>query len=173
MFSRGLACIIFSLAIAWKFAIVFLAFVPFMILFIILMVIFIKKYTIEEFKGYGIAGRISQEILSSIRTVLSLGIHKKAIEQYSKNLNNAEIMSKKKGLFTGIFSGLSNGLFSAAFGIGIYYAAYLVRTDCENYSVSAVIPAFFTMVTSSFSLGKKSYRLTIWHIFVSNLIFCF
>jgi ATP-binding cassette subfamily B (MDR/TAP) protein 1 len=115
---------------------------------------FIKKFTIEEFKSYGMAGRIAQECLSSIRTVLALGIQKKSINGYEKNLKSAETMAKKKGLSTGFFSGLQNSLFNLCFGIGIYYAAELVRSDCENYSVSKVMPAFFTMVTSAFSLGQ-------------------
>lgn len=59
---RGFGCIILSLVFAWKFSIVFVAMSPFMVVSTVLMVSVIKKYTIEEFKSYGKAGQIAQEV---------------------------------------------------------------------------------------------------------------
>ena len=50
------------------------------------MIRIIKKYTIEEFKAYGKAGSVAQEILSSIRTVISFGIQKKALHDFPNHL---------------------------------------------------------------------------------------
>ena len=96
-----------ALVIAWKFSIVFFLIAPFniftgkifyiviinsMIIFKVIllkgatMVKMIKKYTSEEFKAYGKAGSISQEALSSIRTVLSFGIHNRLIKMYAEKL---------------------------------------------------------------------------------------
>ncbi len=155
MFTRGLGCIVFSLYMAWKFAIVFLALVPFMSVFFAMMVHFVKKYTTDELKRYGIAGRIAQEVLSSIRTVLALGMHKNSIDDYAKNLKKSETMAIRKGFVSGFFFGLSNGLFTCSFGIGVYYGAYLVRTDCENFGVAEIIPAFFSVITSSFTQLRR------------------
>ena len=59
---RGIGCIILSLALAWKFSIVFVAMVPFMVVSTVLMIFVIKKYSVEEFKSYGNSGRIAQEV---------------------------------------------------------------------------------------------------------------
>lgn len=118
------------------------------------MIDMIKKYTIEEFKSYGNAGRIAQEMLSSLRTVYAFGLEKKAIEKYSANLEGAEVMAKKKGLYSGIFGSISTGTFNFLFGIGIYYAIYLVRTDCGNFSPTNLVPAFFCLITAGFSFGQ-------------------
>ena len=118
------------------------------------MVRMIKKYSIEEFKAYGKAGGIAQEVLSSMRTILSFGLHKKSLETYTHNLKEAENMGKKKGLMSGIFMGITNLLFSCCFAIGIYYGVYLARTDCENYATANIIQSFFSIITATFSMGQ-------------------
>ena len=156
LFLRGFACIIFSMSIAWKFAIVFLALIPFMTGCFILMIIFSKYYTNKDNKAYTRAGQISQEVLGSIRTVLSFGLHEKSIELYEKNLIESETMTIRKGLTTGIFFGLSNFLFTSCFGIGVYWAAYLTRTECSQFGVGQVMPAFFSIITSSFTIAQAT-----------------
>ena len=96
-----------------------------MIICTILMVVMIKKYTIEEFKAYGKSGSIAQEALSSIRTVLSLGVHKKISKTYGENLKLAEKMAVKKGLLSGLFGGLSSGFFNVIFAVGVFYGKNL------------------------------------------------
>jgi len=154
LLGRGVGCLIFSFVSAWKFSIVFMALLPFMILATAIMVAMIKKYTIKEFQAYGSAGRIAQEVLSSIRTVISFGLEKKYISKYEENLKDAESMALKKGLLSGIFGGVSTGLFNVCFAIGIYYGSYLVRTDCETYPAGSVVKAFFSLITATFSLGQ-------------------
>ena len=127
---------------------------PFLMLSTALMVGTVKKYTVEEMKAYGKAGGIAQEVLSSMRTILSFGLHKKSVENYSENLKDAENMSKKKGLMAGIFGGVTTGLMDCLFAIGLYYGTYLARTDCENYSTANIIQSFFSMTTATFSLGQ-------------------
>nr|UOU03321.1 ATP-binding cassette subfamily B1-like 1 [Brachionus rubens] len=154
MLARGIACAIYALVKAWKFTIVFFALIPFMILSTALMVVMVRKYTIAEFKAYGKAGGIAQESLSSIRTVLAYGLTRNSIDNYSKNLDDAEAMAKKKGLMSGIFGGLSGGLLTFCFGIGLYYGVYLSRLDCENYGAGPIIQSFFLIITSTFSIGQ-------------------
>ena len=151
---KALACLIFAISTAWKFTIVFFGLAPLMILCTILMVVMIKKYTIEEFKAYGKAGSIAQEALSSIRTVLALGVHKKVSKTYAENLKLAEKMAMKKGLLSGLFGGLSSGFFNVIFAVGIFYGTYLTRTDCVNYSVSNIVQSFFSVITGTFALGQ-------------------
>ncbi len=165
MFGRGTACVIFALIATWKFTIVFLAILPFMIASLNIMIHIIKKYSIQEFISYGSAGRIAQESLSSLRTLISFGIHQKAIKNYEEKLKDAEHVSIKKGKLKGLFEGFYFGLFNLVFGIAIYYAVYLNRTDCETFSVGRLVSAFFCIVTSSHSLGQAIPFLTGRYIF--------
>jgi ABC-type multidrug transport system fused ATPase/permease subunit len=157
---KGIACIIFALVTAWKFTLPFLTIVPFMVISLNLMIHYIKKYSIQEFLSYGSAGKIAQETLSSLRTTISFGIHHKAIKEYGIQLKSAEKVSIKKGYLKGFFEGAFNGLLNLMFGIGIYYATILYRTDCKNYYPGNLMPAFFCLVTSSVGLGQGFPFLT-------------
>ncbi len=151
---KGLACITFALVTAWKFTLPFLAIVPFMVISLNLMIHYIKKYSIREFMAYGGAGKIAQETLSSLRTTLSFGIHHKAIKEYGIKLMDAEKVSIKKGYLKGYFEGAFFGLMYLMYGVGIYYATLLYRTDCTNYYPGNLIPAFLCIVTASIGLGQ-------------------
>lgn len=152
--ARGLACVTLAMVMAWKFTIVFVALVPVMVISTVKMVDMIKKYSIEEFKSYGQAGRIAQEILSSLRTVYAFGLERKSIDKYAANLEGAEVMAKKKGLYSGIFGSVSNATINILFGIGIYYSIYLIRTDCQNFSPVNIMPAFFCLVFAGYAFGQ-------------------
>lgn len=91
------------------------------------MVNMVKKYTSEEFKAYGNAGSIAQEALSSIRTVLSLGVHNRVVQMYTNKLKNAEKIATKKGLLIGIFGGVQILLHNSGLGLGLFYAVYLSK----------------------------------------------
>jgi ABC-type multidrug transport system fused ATPase/permease subunit len=143
-----------ALIVAWKFTVVFLALIPVMIFCSSFLTNSIKKYTRKEFQSYEDAGKIASEALSSIRTVLALGIERKLISKYSNGLLTAEDMSRKKGLITGLFNGLSSFLFNSLFAIGIYYGIYLTQMDCINYGPARIVTAFFSIVNTSFSFGQ-------------------
>lgn len=158
---RGCACIILSLVLAWKFSIVFvLTILPLLVASLHLMIHYVKKYSIQEFASYGSAGKIAQESLSSLRTVISFGMHHKAIEKYSEKLLSAERISITKGKLKGFFEGAYFLLFNLVFGIGIYWAVYLNRTDCENFYPSNLVGSFFCIITSSLALGQAISFLT-------------
>lgn len=151
---RGIACIIFALVQAWMFSIVFIALIPFMILSTAFMVLVTRKYTIEEFKAYGKAGSIAQEALSSIRTLLSLGLQKKTVQNYEKNLDKANKMAQKKGLFSGFFLGLTDFLIDFFFGIGVFYGVYLARYQCDKFLPGNILQSFFCIFIATFSVGQ-------------------
>lgn len=154
MFTRGLACVILAMVLAWKYSIVFVALIPLMIFSTVKMIAMLRKYTIEEFKSYGQAGRVAQEMLSSLRTVYAFGLERKSIETYSANLDGAELMAKKKGLYAGIFGSVATGTFNFLFAIGIYYAMYLFRTDCLNFSAVNLLPSTFCIITAGYAFGQ-------------------
>jgi ABC-type multidrug transport system fused ATPase/permease subunit len=151
---RGMACLLLALIVAWKFTIVFLAIIPFMILCTSIMTSLIKKYTKREYSSYELAGKIANEVFGSIRTVLSLGIQRKMVSKYGSCLTEAEQMTMTKGLITGIFNGMSNFLFNSLFAIGIYYGVYLNQLDCIGYGPARIVTAFFSVINTTFSFGQ-------------------
>nr|QNH67872.1 ATP-binding cassette transporter subfamily B member 1-like protein X12 [Brachionus rotundiformis] len=154
LIGRGIGCLIYALISAWKFSIVALAIMPFISVSTAFMISFIKKFTIKELESYGISGKIAQEVLSSIRVVLSFGSMRKEIKNYETNLENAEKMSIKKGLYTGFFTGLALFLFNCVFALGIYYGTYLSRDDCVAFPPASILRSLLLMVTATFSIGQ-------------------
>jgi ATP-binding cassette subfamily B (MDR/TAP) protein 1 len=154
LLGRCSACILLALVAALRFSSAFLVIFPFSLTCVVMMVTIIKKYTIKEFQSYGSSGQIAQESLSSIRTVLSLGLHRKFIQKYKENLTAAESVSKKKGLYIGIFSGFSEFFINSAFAVAIYYGVYLIRTDCKTFSPGLIVQSFFSMLVGSMGIAQ-------------------
>jgi ATP-binding cassette subfamily B (MDR/TAP) protein 1 len=78
-----------------------------------------QKYTKLESDANDQTGTIAYEILSSIRTVITFGIQKKAINIYSEKLKIVEKCGIKKGMFRGIFEGIFMGLVYFSYGVGL------------------------------------------------------
>lgn len=118
------------------------------------MVIKMKQYSLAELRAYEGAGKVAQEMLSSIRVVLAYALEQKAIDKYASNLSAAEQMAKKKGLLTGVLLSVSSALFNLFFAISLVYGTYLVQSDCRNYNVSKIIRALFCMISCCFSISQ-------------------
>ena len=157
----GVACYIVATVYSWKFTIVFLAILPLMIMSLTLMLRYLKKYSVQEFVAYGDAGKLSQECLSSIRTVTSFGIQHKALKSYNEKLKAAERVSIAKGFLKGFFEGSYFGLLGILFAVAIVYAVYLFQNDCEDYTVSNLTSAFFSILVCSTLLGNSFPFLSI------------
>jgi ATP-binding cassette, subfamily B (MDR/TAP), member 1 len=138
----------------WDFSAIFLLLTPLIIISTVLMVSTIKKYTIKGLAAYALAGKIAQEMLSSIRTVVSFGLERKAINWYEEKLKVAEKNELRKSFLVGIYGGLSEGINKILFGVAIYYAIYLSTTDCLKYAPKLLIQCYFCMLTSTFALGN-------------------
>lgn len=119
LLSEIVCCLIFSFVTAWEIALLFLAIIPFIIVSLVLLVYMLQKYTKLESEANNQTGTIAYEILTSIRTVITFGIQRKAINIYSEKLKVVEKCGIRKGLFRGIFEGIFMGLVYFSYGIGL------------------------------------------------------
>lgn len=115
----------------------------------------LKKCVVSETNENNRANNYAQEILSSIRTVLSLGMQYKAVRTYEIMLKFSEKLTKRKGLLYGMLTGSAMSSFNFIFGISIFYATYLERTDCVKYSARNLMQSFFALVTATFSIVQS------------------
>lgn len=167
LIGRGIGCFIYAMISAWMFSIVFLGIMPFMALCVVCLINLIKKYTRIELKAYGMAGKVAQEVLSSIRTVLAFGSMRHEVRNYDINQTQAQKMETKKGLVSGFCIGLLLSLFNCCFAIGLYYGVYLVRTQCETYDAGDIMKSLFLMITSTFSIGQGLPFLKVYTFLVN------
>nr|APD26535.1 ATP-binding cassette transporter subfamily B member 1-like X7 protein [Brachionus koreanus] len=139
---------------AWKFTIIYLSVIPFIIILSTLMTIFNKKFTLKELRSYEIAGKIAQETLSLIRTIFCLGMQKIQLKNYEKALTAEDKIAKKKGLVIGLFNGLIVMLSNVLFGIGVFYGVYLTRYECDQFLPGNIIQSFFSLYVTTFSISQ-------------------
>lgn len=115
----------------------------------------LKKCIITESSESNGANKHAQEILGSIRTVISLGLQFKAVQTYERILKSCEKIAKRKGLLYGMLTGSAMSSFNFIFGVSIFYATYLERTDCVKYSAKNLMQSFFALVTATFSIVQS------------------
>ncbi len=154
MVGRAVGCLVLAMVSAWKFSIVILAVVPVIATCMSFIVLFTKKYIIKEMKSYGIAGTIAQETLSSLRTVLSLNMQKIQVKKYEIGLRPAESMGIKKGLVAGLSVGVLLSTLHFLYAIGVLYATFLIRTECDKFPPGTIMQSFFSMLTAAFAFGE-------------------
>ena len=142
LFARSIGLILLSLISAIKFGAVFVALFALFVICIYLMSENIKKYTGKELAEYGAAGAIAQEALSSMRTVLALGLQQRFIHKYDEKLQRAENMAIAKCLVAGCFSSIAEFIVNLTFAIAMYYGVWLVRHDCD-YNAGNMLESFF------------------------------
>ena len=154
LMGRGVACLLFAMIRSWKFSIIFLPFVPLIIICTNLMIRVLKKFSIREFVSYGKAGKVAQEVLSSLKTVIAFGLQQKFIRIYEENLQDAESNGIQKGKLMGFFEGLASLFSNLCFGICFVYAIHLTSYECKNYDTGIIISSIFCIVNATFAIGQ-------------------
>nr|GMC75663.1 ABC transporter B family member 13-like [Ipomoea batatas] len=107
--------------------------------------------------AYAEAGKVAEEAISQVRTVYSFVGEKKAVESYSKSLNNALVLGKKSGLAKGIGVGSTYGLLFCAWALLLWYASILVRHKDTNGGKA--FTTIINVIFSGFALGQAAPNL--------------
>ncbi|KAF9622830.1 hypothetical protein IFM89_034065 [Coptis chinensis] len=103
------------------------------------------------------AGKYAEEVISHVRTVYSFVGEEKAIESYSRSLNNALKLGKKGGFVKGVGVGLTYGVLFCAWALLLWYSGVLVR-----HHITSGAKAFVTIINaifSGFALGQAAPNL--------------
>lgn len=85
--------------------------------------------TVKEQSSLGLAGRLVEEILGSIRTVVSFGSEACESDRYNKLMEPACKAMKVKGGFSGFGDGILKGFLFINCGAAFWYGTYLVVED--------------------------------------------
>jgi len=115
---------------------------------------------------YARAGSVASEVLSGIRTVVSLGGEKKEIGRYGSFLNEAETVGILKRLRMGVGTGLMFGTALLTYALGIWYGIKLIADDVSRgcmhdcASGGSIITAFFGVIIGSVGLGQITPGIT-------------
>lgn len=108
----------------------------------------------KEQEIYGRAGRLAEQVLSSIKTVFAYNAIEYELNRYENQLK----ITRKNGIQMGSLFGLVTGfdylvVFSAD-ALGFWYGAKLIRE--ENYTIGQTLLVFFTVISALFALGRSA-----------------
>ncbi|CAF5047790.1 unnamed protein product, partial [Rotaria sp. Silwood1] len=106
--------------------------------------------TVTELEAYSKAGAISEEVFSSIRTVLAYNGQEREEKRYEKHLDEAKINGIKKGAISGIFIGTMWFFSFCSYALGFWYGAKLIRD--EGYKIGDVCVVFFSITNGMSNL---------------------
>lgn len=115
----------------------------------------ISKLAKKETDAYGMAGAIAEEILSSVRTVVSFGGESKEIDRYKENLVLAKNNNIKRSFLTGIGFGLLWFFIYSTYALAFWYGVKLVIEEKTMPSSERTYDAG-NMVTVISCLSSKS-----------------
>ena len=125
MFLRFFWSFLFSFGIAffqnWELSLVLCAVVPLLIIIGIVFGKIITTYSKHELDVYGQAGKLADEVLSSIRTVVAFGGQEKEVENYRTEITKAQKSGIRRGFMTAMTMGLMFGVMYGTYGLGFWY----------------------------------------------------
>nr|GEY13188.1 ABC transporter B family member 13-like [Tanacetum cinerariifolium]GEY33322.1 ABC transporter B family member 13-like [Tanacetum cinerariifolium]GEY56917.1 ABC transporter B family member 13-like [Tanacetum cinerariifolium] len=107
--------------------------------------------------AYAESGRIAEENISQVRTVYSFVGENKAIDLYSRSLQNALKLGKKSGLAKGIGIGFTYALLFCAWALLLWYAGVLVQHHHTNGGKA--FTTIINVIFSGFALGQAAPNL--------------
>jgi ATP-binding cassette subfamily B (MDR/TAP) protein 1 len=87
------------------------------------------KFSRQEMEAYGAAGSIAEEVLSSVRTVVTFDSQKKEITRYEKHLQIAKRNNIRKNLFSGISNGFMWFFVYASYALSFWYGVGLILEE--------------------------------------------
>lgn len=88
-----------------------------------------SKLNFKEISAYSKAGAVVEEVLESIRTVVTFSGTKKEIQRYREHLSPAVTMAIKQGLFTGVGNLILWVIIYAFYGITFWYGTVRIIED--------------------------------------------
>lgn len=99
----------------------------------------VSKLAKKESDAYGAAGSIAEEILTSIRTVISFGGERKEIDRYEKQLVLARNNNIKRSFFSGLGFGLLWFFIYSSYALAFWYGVKLVLDDSKPYDAGTMV----------------------------------
>ncbi|RTG82158.1 ATP-binding cassette, subfamily B (MDR/TAP), member 1 [Schistosoma bovis] len=152
--SGFLSGIIIGFIVKWKLALVACATLPFVVIAFSLFGIAFKLFHNKEINAYSRACTVSNEVLSSIRTVVAFGGEKRESLRYQKELTSAELMGIKKATaFGGGSIFLGNALPNIPYILGAVTSSKDIFATINHVSViekndtGKIIPDFDGSIT--------------------------
>lgn len=144
----------------WKFSLILLSIIPFIMLFSYLMIKTLMASLSKKRENFEKAGGIAEEILYNIKTVASFSNFSYEKERFNKMVYD----SYSKGKFSNTLSAISNafvmlflfGSYALAIGVGGKMLSDGLRNNTTEITVGEIFTIIFTIIFGAINLGKAT-----------------
>ncbi|ELW61688.1 Multidrug resistance protein 2 [Tupaia chinensis] len=152
-FSIGL---LIGLVKGWKLTLVTLSTSPLIMASAAVCSRMVISLTSKELSAYSKAGAVAEEVLSSIRTVVSFGAQEKEIQRYTQNLKDAKDVGLKKAIASKLSLGAVYFFMHGTYGLAFWYGTSLIINGEPGYTIGTVLAVFFCVIHSSYCIGAAA-----------------
>eukprot|EP01135_Chromosphaera_perkinsii_P002628 Nk52_evm24s225 gene=Nk52_evmTU24s225 len=145
--------LIYSFVIDWTMPLVMMAMTPILMAVLSVTSNLYAKVAVREQELLGLAGKMSENSLLSIMTIISQNGQYEAIARYRDVTDQILTNGKKKALVQGLMMGSVFASIFITWAIGFMFGAYRVS---EGYMTAGdVVAVFFALVMSLTGIGNK------------------
>ncbi|CAI5448149.1 unnamed protein product [Caenorhabditis angaria] len=158
-FSQFLTGFIVAFTHSWKLTLVMLAMTPIQVACGFAIAKSMSMFAMKETKKYAKAGKVVEETISSIRTVVSLNGLRHELARYAAAVNEA----RKAGILKGLFLGISFGAMQAtnffSFALAFYIGVGWVIDGSLQFG--DMLTTFTSVMMGSMALGLAGPQLAV------------
>ncbi|KAH0763482.1 hypothetical protein KY290_019555 [Solanum tuberosum] len=142
----------------WHLTLVLLATIPAIAISFICAALVLSKMSGSGQAAYADAGKVVEQTVGGIRTVVSFTGENLSIIEYNSKLENAYKPTVNQALASGIGLGTTLMVSLFSYGLAIWYGAKLIID--KNYSGGDIVTVIFSAMLGGSSLGQASPSLS-------------
>ncbi|XXG77264.1 hypothetical protein AAC387_Pa08g1450 [Persea americana] len=143
-----------AFAKGWQLALVMASCLPPMIVAGASVSKILSKMSSRGQRAYTEAATIAEQVIGSIRTVVSFSGEKQAITKYDKSLKTAYTSAVQQGLAVGLGVGFYMLIVFSTYALAVWYASLLIIK--KGYSAGDVSNVMFAIMAGGTTLGQAS-----------------
>uniref|UniRef100_A0A914WVT4 ABC-type xenobiotic transporter n=1 Tax=Plectus sambesii TaxID=2011161 RepID=A0A914WVT4_9BILA len=157
--AQFLAGFVVAFTYNWKLTLIMLSLTPLMVFIGAFITKLMAGASAQEAATYAKAGGIAEEVLSSMRTVVSFNGQKRECDRYKVALD----AGKKDGILKSFYIGLglcfTMVIIFGSYGLAFWFGTVMVR-DCE-LAGGTVLTVFFAVMLGSMALGQAGPQMAV------------
>ncbi|KAF8403115.1 hypothetical protein HHK36_011209 [Tetracentron sinense] len=142
----------------WQLALVTLAVVPLIALIGAIHMTTLTKLSTKSQEALSQAGKIAEQTIVQIRTVLSFVGESRALQAYSSALKVSQRIGYKSGFAKGMGLGATYFTVFCCFALLLWYGGYLIRHHYTNGGLA--IATMFSVMIGGLALGQAAPSMT-------------
>ncbi|XP_068971412.1 multidrug resistance protein homolog 49 isoform X1 [Bombus flavifrons] len=158
-----ISSIIISFVYGWKLTLVVLSCAPIIVIATAVVAKVQSSLTAQELNAYGQAGRVAEEVLGAIRTVIAFNGEEKEVERYAEKLVPAERTGIRRGMWSGVGGGVMWFIIYISYAIAFWYGVQLILEDrpkdVKEYTPAVLVIVFFGVLAGAQNMGLTSPHL--------------